>query len=89
MTHTKKNSCFESRIWTFISIYFHSLTESLHFCWISLVYIMTERRDNHRTSFEISKAMCTQREIRDQNENYYFKTAQDNWKFLKKDTDTL
>lgn len=50
---------------------------------------MTERRDNHRTSFEISKAMCTRREIRDQNENYYFKTAQDNWKFLKKDTDTL
>lgn len=50
---------------------------------------MTERRDNHRTSFEISKATCTQREIRDQNEHSYFKTAQDNWKFLKKDTDSL
>lgn len=53
------------------------------------MYIMTERRDNHRTSFEISKATCTQREIRDQNEHNYFKIAQDNWKFLKKDTDTL
>lgn len=65
------------------------LTFLLKYPWIPLVNIMTQRRDNHRTSFEISKPMCTKRDIRDRNENYYFKIAQGNWKFLKKDTDIL
>lgn len=51
---------------------------------------MTQRRDNHKPSLEISKTVYPdQREIKIEMKTNYSKIAQDNWEFLNKDTDAL